>query len=53
LQREGVEPTETALAAFELGQKVAYSESIGAIYDIMCRKYLETEAKKLVGGYIT
>jgi hypothetical protein len=52
LRREHIEPTEEALAAFELGQKVAYSESIGKIYDIMVQKYLEAEAKKLLGGYI-
>ena len=52
LRREGIEPTLEALAAFELGQKVAYSETIGATYGIMVRKYLEAEARKLVGDYI-
>lgn len=52
LQREHIEPTEEAIAGFVLGQKIAYAESIGKIYDIMVQKYLEAEAKKLLGGYI-
>lgn len=52
LRREHIEPTEEALAAFALGQKISYSECIGAIYEMMLHKYLEAEAKKLLGDYI-
>ena len=49
LRRERIEPTEEALAAFELAEKITRSGIIGEIYKTMIGKYGEPEAQKLLG----